>query len=42
MITIKTRENAARVPALTAAILLPISAAACGMGSNAAAPAGGT
>jgi uncharacterized surface protein with fasciclin (FAS1) repeats len=41
MIT-KTRKNAARLAALTAAILLPLSAAACGMDSNTAAPAGGT
>jgi uncharacterized surface protein with fasciclin (FAS1) repeats len=42
MITIKNRKNATRIAALTAAILLPLSAAACGMDSNAAAPAGGT
>jgi len=42
MITMKTRKNATRLAALTAAILLPLSAAACGMDSNAAAPAGGT
>ncbi len=42
MITMKTRKNATRFAALTAAILLPLSAAACGMDSNAAAPAGGT
>ncbi|HEY5978792.1 MAG TPA: fasciclin domain-containing protein [Microlunatus sp.] len=41
MIT-KTRKNATRIAALTAAILLPLSAAACGMDSNTAAPAGGT
>ncbi len=41
MIT-KTRKNATRLAALTAAILLPLSAAACGMDSNTAAPAGGT
>ena len=41
MIT-KTRKNATRLAALTAAILLPLSAAACGMESNTAAPAGGT
>ncbi len=39
---IKTRKNATRLAALTAAILLPLSAAACGMDSNTAAPAGGT
>jgi uncharacterized surface protein with fasciclin (FAS1) repeats len=38
----KTRKNATRLAALTAAILLPLSAAACGMESDAAAPAGGT
>ena len=42
MITMKTRKNATRLAALTAAILLPLSAAACGMESNTAAPAGGT
>jgi uncharacterized surface protein with fasciclin (FAS1) repeats len=42
MITMKTRKNATRLAALTAAILLPLSAAACGMESDAAAPAGGT
>jgi len=42
MITMKTRKNATRLAALTAAILLPLSAAACGMDSNTAAPAGGT
>ena len=42
MITMRTRKNATRFAALTAAILLPLSAAACGMDSNAAAPAGGT
>jgi uncharacterized surface protein with fasciclin (FAS1) repeats len=42
MITMKTRKNATRLAALTAAILLPLSAAACGMESDAAAPASGT
>ena len=42
MITMKTRKNATRFAALTAAILLPLSAAACGMESDTAAPAGGT
>jgi uncharacterized surface protein with fasciclin (FAS1) repeats len=42
MITLKTRKNATRLAALTAAILLPLSAAACGMESDAAAPASGT
>jgi len=42
MITMRTRKKATRLAALTAAILLPLSAAACGMDSNAAAPAGGT
>jgi len=42
MITMKTRKNATRFAALTAAILLPLSAAACGMDSTTAAPAGGT
>ena len=42
MITMRTRKNATRFAALTAAILLPLSAAACGMDSNTAAPAGGT
>jgi uncharacterized surface protein with fasciclin (FAS1) repeats len=41
MITMKTRKNATRFAALTAAILLPLSAAACGMDSTAA-PAGGS
>jgi uncharacterized surface protein with fasciclin (FAS1) repeats len=42
MITIKNRKTATRIAALTAAILLPLSAAACGMDSTTAAPAGGT
>jgi uncharacterized surface protein with fasciclin (FAS1) repeats len=40
--TSKTRTRATRLAALTAVILLPLSAAACGMESDTAAPGGGT